>query len=276
MPRPGLVLIAFLSLTQWSTADVVTGSGSGVAGNVRVFEGATQVSSFLPYGGFTGGVRVATGDINGDGLADIITGAGAGAPGGHVKVFDGLTGAESQSFFAYDVGFAGGIFVSSGDVNNDGRDDLITGADAGAPGGHVKVFDGQTGSLVRSFLAFEGFAGGVRVASGDINNDGIADIVTGAGAGAPGGHVKVFDGSTGALLRSFFGFDGFTGGVFVSAGDVNGDRFDDIILGADAGAPGGTSKCSMDRQAASCNPSSRSMVLQAVCAWALPTSMVTA
>jgi hypothetical protein len=233
-----LALIAMLSLAATTTGEVITGSGPDIAAEVRTFEGATLAHGFTAYGGFTGGVRVAAGDVNGDGVADIITGAGPGAVGGHVKVFDGVTGAESRSFLAYDA-FIGGVFVSAGDVNGDGRDDLITGADSGATGGHVKVFDGATGNLVQSFFAYDAFTGGVRVAAGDVNGDGVADIITGAGPGAPGGHVKVFDGSNGTLLRSFFGFDGFAGGVFVSSGDVNGDKFDDIIVGADGGAPGG-------------------------------------
>ncbi|MEX0645292.1 MAG: VCBS repeat-containing protein, partial [Parvularculaceae bacterium] len=76
----------------------------------------------------------------------------------------------------------------------------------------------------------------VFVAAGDVNGDGMADIITGAGAGA-GPHVKVFDGATGAELRSFMAYaPTFTGGVFVAAGDVNGDGMADIITGADAGA----------------------------------------
>jgi hypothetical protein len=178
-------------------------------------------------------VRVATGDVNGDGAADIITGAGPGA-GPHVKVFDGLTGAEIRSFFAYAPAFVGGVFVAAGDINGDGFDDIITGVGSGGP--HVKVFDGQTGAEIRSFFAFgPGFTGGVRVAAGDVNGDGLADIITGAGPGA-GPHVKVFDGLTSAEIRSFFAYDpSFTGGVFVDAGDIDGDGFDDIVTGADRG-----------------------------------------
>ena len=216
--------------------DIVTGAGPGGGPHVKVFSGSThsESMSFFPYTpGFTGGVYVAAGDVTGDGFADIVTGAGAGAAGGHVKVFNGQTGVESRSFLSYPAAFTGGVSVASGDVNGDGRADIITGAGAGAAGGHVKVFDGATGSELRSFFAYDGaFHGGVTVASGDINGDGFADIITGAGSGAAGGHVKVFDGTTGGLLRSFFAFDAaFLGGVNVGAGDVDGDGRDDIITG---------------------------------------------
>lgn len=108
--------------------------------------------------------------------------------------------------------------MAAGDVNGDGRADLVTGAGAGG-GPHVKVFDGRTVAEIRSFFAFESaFTGGVTVATGDVDGDGVADIITGAGPGAAGGHVKAFSGSTGAEIRSFLPFDvGFTGGVSVAA-----------------------------------------------------------
>jgi hypothetical protein len=163
-------------------------------------------------------VRVAAGDVNGDGFADIVTGAGAGGSA-HVKVFDGSSGSELSSFLAYGAGHSGGVYVAAGDINNDGRADLITGADAGVAS-HVKVFDGVTGSEVRSFFAYgPSMLGGVRVAAGDINGDGFADIITGAGQNG-GGHVKVFDGSTGAEIRSFFAYGtAYPFGVFVAGSD---------------------------------------------------------
>ncbi len=220
-----------------SAGTIVTGLGAGGTPQVGVFDAATAALqySFLAYDtSFTGGVRVAVGDVNGDGSADVVTGTGAGG-GPHVKVFDGSTGALIRSFFAFDPGFTGGVYVAAGDVTGDGAAEVIVGAGSGgAP--QVKVFDGATGALIRSFLAYDAaFAGGVRVAAGDVNGDGSADIVTGTGPGG-GPHVKVFDGSTGALVRSFFAFDpGFTGGVYVAAGDLSGDGAAEMIVGADAG-----------------------------------------
>jgi hypothetical protein len=74
-----------------------------------------------------------------------------------------------NSFFAYTPTFRGGVRVAVGDVNNDGQTDIITGAGPGG-GPHVKVFDGQSNALLRSFLAYDpAFRGGVYVAAGDIN-----------------------------------------------------------------------------------------------------------
>lgn len=206
---------------------------SGGGGVVLFRPGSSN--SLSPYGSsFTGGVRVAVGDVNGDGIDDLITGAG---PGGsaHVKVFSDGNGAELKSFFAFD-GFSGGVNVAAGDVNGDGKADIIVGAGAGSSP-TVRVFDGNTGSVLSSFLAFDaGFTGGVSVAAGDVNGDGIPDIVTSTGpGGAP--HVRVFDGADGSLESSFLAFDaGFSGGVNVASGDVDGDGKADIVVGA---GPGG-------------------------------------
>ena len=106
--------------------------------------------------------------------------------------------------------------MAAGDVNGDGFADIITGVGEDGPP-HVKAFSTVEGiSLLSSFFAFPpAFHGGVRVAAGDLNGDGRAEIIVGAGPGA-GPHVKVFDMSA-VLLGSFFAFDPkFTGGVFVA------------------------------------------------------------
>src|SRR5262249_18273387 len=148
-----------------------------------------------------GGVRVATGDINGDGVADIITAPGPGG-GPDIRVFDGVTGQLIREFMAYSPYFLGGVYVAAGDVNADGRADIITAPDSGG-GPEVKVFSGRDNSTLYDFYAYSPFfGGGVRVAAGDINGDGRADIITGAGPGG-GPHVKAFSGANGAVIRSF-------------------------------------------------------------------------
>ena len=215
--------------------DIAAGAGPGGGPQVMVFSGGCTpaIRSFLAYSpSFTGGVFVAVGDINGDGVADIITGSDAGMTA-QVKVFDAVTLGEIRSFQPF-AGFGGGIRVASGDVNGDGRDDIIVGAGAGG-GPHVKVFDGVTNAVHHDFFAYEtNFLGGVFVGAADMNDDGRADIVTGAGPGG-GPHVKVFSGNDLLLIRSFFAFEPtFMGGVRVAVGRVNDDVAPDILVGAAA------------------------------------------
>jgi hypothetical protein len=217
---------------------LIVGAGKGAKPRTRVLDAVTsdQQAELLPQANsFDGGIPVAAGDVNGDGVPDIITGVGkGGAPS--VKVFDGKSGALLASFFAYEPTFRGGVFVAAGDVNGDGLAEVITGA---GPGGapQVKVFDGVATSpnLAGSFLAFPAdFRGGVRVATGDVNGDGTAAIVTGPGGGT-GPVVKIFT-SDGTPVRSFTAFSPqYRGGVFVAAGDVNGDGRAEIIVGPGSG-----------------------------------------
>src|SRR5207247_11042939 len=118
--------------------------------------------------------------------------------------------------------FRRGTFDAAGDVSGDRTPDIITGAGPGG-GPHVKVFDGTTGALVEQWMAYDvAFRGGVSVAAGDVDGDGRSDVVTGAGPGG-GPHVKVFSGATGALLSQAFAYEAdFRGGVWVTAGDVDG------------------------------------------------------
>ncbi len=216
---------------------IVVGADSSGPPTVKLFAppAFSSFSSFAAFDtAFTGGVRVASGDVNGDGLLDVVAGAGPGG-GPHVKVFDGANGGLLKSFFAYDPAFDRGVFVASGDVNGDGRADIVVGPDSGG-GPNVRVFSGADGSQLSSFLAFAaGFTGGVRVAVGDVNGDGIADLIAGTGPGA-GAQVKVFDGKTDAVVSSFLPFAAsFTGGVYVATGDVNGDGAADVIVGAGQG-----------------------------------------
>jgi hypothetical protein len=219
------------------TAIVATGADVGFAPRVRVFDATNRVlleefDAFAPA--FRGGVRVATGDIDRDGVEDIVAAAGIGG-GPHVRVFSGATGAVIRDFFAYDSRFTGGVHVATGDIDGDGFDDIITGADAGG-GPHVKVFSGATGAELRSFYAYDpAFTGGVRVAIGDVNNDNALDIITSAGPGG-GPHICVFSGVDNSVIRTFYAYSpNFAGGAYVTSGDFDSDGFDDIATGAGAG-----------------------------------------
>ncbi|MFZ9793986.1 MAG: hypothetical protein ACO3F3_16770, partial [Gemmataceae bacterium] len=109
---------------------------------------------------------------------------------------------------------------------------------AGPGGGpHVKVYDGASGGMISEWFAYPiEFRGGVYVAAGDIGNDGIIEVVTGAGSGgAP--VVAVWNPFTAAMLGQFQAYEpGFTGGVRVGVSDGNLDGVLDLVTGA---GPGG-------------------------------------
>ena len=218
--------------------DILAAAGPGGGPAVAILDSETGevMESFFAFDpAFTGGVFIAVRDFNGDGLLDIIAGAGAGG-GPEVRIFSGNGLTIIRSFFAYAEDFTGGVSVASVDFNSDGILDLVTGAGpSGAP--HVKVFDGASGNIISQWYAYPvSFTGGVFVAAGDIGNDGNIEVVTGAGTGgAP--VVAVWDPYTGALLSQFMAYaEDFTGGVRVGVSDGNFDGILDLVTGA---GPGG-------------------------------------
>lgn len=230
--------------------ELIVAPGPGVDGVVTVFSanGASLIASTTPYPGFRGGVYVAAGDVDGDGKDEVITAPGQGG-GPHVRVLKlvGTVGQRSldpkPGFYGTDQNFTGGLTVASGDVDGDGKSEIVVG---NGPGGQsiVTVWDynpetnvaTHNSQSVPEFLAYPGFGGGVRVAAGDLDGDDKAEIVTGAG---PGGnpHVRVFSGLGGGLPGSTYAYnEGFRGGVFVAIGDIDGDGENEVITGA---GPGG-------------------------------------
>jgi len=190
-----------------------------------------------PFPGFTGQVRVATGDFNNDGIVEIVAAAGPGG-GPAIAILNSATGEILESFFAFDPTFTGGVFVAVKDFNSDGVFDIIAGAGPGG-GPEVRIFNGSNLQAIRSFYAYDvNFTGGVRVAVADFNRDGILDLITGAGpGGAP--HVKVFDGATNSIISQWYAYSmTFTGGVFVAVGDISNDGSFEVVTGAgQGGAP---------------------------------------
>jgi len=249
-------------------SEIVLAAEKGSEPWIRIYSKTGKLlKQFLAYDkSFKGGVRLAVGDFDNNGVFDIVTAPGPGG-GPHVRIFNG-EGRILRQFFADDSKTRGGLTVAIGDVDNNGQNEIIVGAGLNRPP-LVKIYSTQSklqgsflvypktytggvnvavagvygrkdhhkqsivvapagkykplirifnnlGTLKKEFLAYgENWQGGVNIAVGDISNDGLGEIITGAKSGATP-HVRVFN-SDGSLVDSFYAYeDNFTGGVSVS------------------------------------------------------------
>ena len=256
--------------------------------------GDVDLASLEPSRGFTltGADKVgAAGDINGDGISDLILGAAGAAYSGEAYVIYGkesglgdldlpaITAANGFKITGSTYGEGVGISVhAAGDVNGDGLGDLIVGATGLTTGGGVTggayVVYGKDGGSADIDLATLTPAQGFRILgvadgdnagysvsiAGDVNGDGIDDLIIGANAADPGdrynaGESYLVYGKQGGLsevdlgaLTSEQGFklsgaiaNDFSGLSVGGGGDINGDGFDDLIVGALYAGEGGQS-----------------------------------
>lgn len=130
---------------------------------------------------------------------------------------------------------AGGIFAA-GDVDGNGEDEIVSAAPVGQEP-YVSIY-GPDGALRGRFLVYErNFKNGFSLAVADVNDDGLEEIIAGAGAGG-GPHVRIFD-HKGLLKGQFFAFaKNFRGGVNVAAGNIDGQGAAEIIaVPGQGGAP---------------------------------------
>jgi len=224
------------------------------------------------------------GDVNGDGYDDFLIGAGAngdgGVPAGQTYLIFGkasgwamdtkLSKADA-SFWGENAGDGSGYSVAgAGDVNGDGYDDILIGAngndDGGSNAGQTYLILGKASGwamdtkLSKANASFRGEdaddASGRQVAgAGDVNGDGYDDILIGAngdddGGSSAGQTYLVLGKASGWAMdtdlsnanASFWGEDSndYSGFSTAGAGDVNGDGYDDIIIGAYGDEDGGT------------------------------------
>ncbi len=230
------------------------------------------------------------GDVNGDGLADLIVGAPTADPVGHIYagesyVVFGKAGTAPVNLADVAAGTGGfvingidpmdwsGASVSvAGDVNGDGLADLIVGAFRADPGGNADAGESYvvfgkagtapvnlsdvaagTGGFVINGIDTDDRSGNSVSGAGDVNGDGQADVIVGARQAGPGGTSYVVYGKASSapvnLSDVVAGTGGFvingidpndgSGGSVSGAGDVNGDGLADLIVGATHGSPGG-------------------------------------
>ncbi len=216
-----------------SRDEIITGTHSGMAPQVRIFDNAGSLKGqFFAYAQtLRHGVTVTACDVNGDGTDEIITGQGQGGwP--LVKVFDGNGNVLNNGFFVLDGKFEGGIHLTCGDTNGDGTREIIVGAMRGG-GPQVMVYNAE-GRALTNFMAYgPSFRGGIMVTAVDADGDGKDEIITGPEVGAA--HIQIFQIRKNEIKRLSPGFTAFDsqyrGGVSLAGVDTDGDGTKEIVVG---------------------------------------------
>jgi hypothetical protein len=242
------------TLSGVGRAFLYLGSSAGIAANPAWSVTGNQLDEWLGYSLSTAG------DVNADGYSDVIVGAPAYDNGelteGAAFLFlgssSGLVSVAAWSAEAdHDGAFFGGSVGTAGDVNGDGYTDVIVGAESYTDGnvvGRASVYLGSSSGLATSAAwtaqgdQADALFGGAVATAGDVNGDGFSDAIIGARAYSNGqwseGRAFVYRGASAGLATSaawsgegwqeFVGF----GWSVACAGDVNGDGFSDVVVGA--------------------------------------------
>jgi hypothetical protein len=199
-------------------------------GTITIYRGTKILKTFQPFAGlFKGNISLAIADLNGNGQKELVIGAGAGG-GPQVRIFSTDGRLLSGGFFAYDRNFRGGVNVTAIDYNNDGKDEIITGAGTGG-GPQVRIFN-KDGKVLGGFFAYaQTSRNGVSVAAGRISGNKEKQIITGSGPGSTPS-VRIWD-KYGKMISQFLAYDATAkSGITVSAADVDNSGQDEILAGS--------------------------------------------
>src|SRR5262245_47881576 len=188
--------------------------------------------AFSPYPTYDNGVRVAVGDVNGDGHAEIIT-APAGGGFTELEIFDGRSFRRLGSLLPFkDAAWWAGAYVSTGDTNGDGRAEIVEGLDAGCCT-TLHVLDAVNGNELSGFFPYgDRSEVGARVASADLNGDGKAELLA-----VPLGSASIsaYAPSGGAAFRTIDAFGPERSGpTSIAAGNLVGDARAEVVAAAPA------------------------------------------
>jgi hypothetical protein len=229
--EPAPVTIATGQDAGWPDVRAWTGTGSQAE---QMAPWGSNPFQFAPYPTYQYGVRVAVGDVNGDGRPEIVT---APAKGGwtEIRVFDGTRYTQIAALEPFKgAAWWNGAFVTTGDTNGDGRAEIVDGLDAGLST-TIHVLDPGTGSETSGFWPYgTSNEAGTRVAAADLNGDGRAEILS-----VPIGSstVSAFGPAGGNAFRVYDAFGGSAfGSATIAAGDVAGDRQPELVEAANTAA----------------------------------------
>ncbi len=218
-------------------AEIIVGSGPGRSPEVRIFSAdgviKKQFKVFVPT--FIGGVRVATGDFNGDGLLEIAVAPGQGSEP-LVYFFDGEGNQlKTAGVNVYAKEFRGGVHIAVADLNNDGKTELIT--SPGPSGGpHVRVFDGELNNLGLDFFPLDaGMRDGLSITVLKTPLGAVLAVAPESWS-APSVHLYSLQGGI-RFLRSFSAFNSDARhGLVLSSYDTDGNEYDELIAVRNGGA----------------------------------------
>ncbi len=229
--------------------EIITYLSEGYAPHVRVFnqQGGRLADAFIYHAGFRGGVQLTTGDINGDGLADLIF---APKQGGSANLRAYTYNPDDHSLdllgwtMAYQSTLQLKLKISAADVNLDGADEIIVApAEAGGPNVRAYTYDSTDGSLdlLGWFMAYaENYRGGVELLTANVSGDSTPEIVVAPTVG--GTNVRAYSYSTSTnsfdLVGWFMAYaDSYRGGVKLAAADIDNDGWSEIITAPQTGGP---------------------------------------